>query len=163
MTPLDRAEIFRRVSGCSFLRDSYGISSRWRGGLVGQPWVKGQKGHMFDPTVASRSNFYTSFGCSFPRGSYGISTRWRGGLVSQSWVTWKKGHNLWSDRRIALKFLHVFSDAVFLEVATKSLLGDEEHCSAKLEWREKRVITVVLTVASGSNVYTIFRRLFSLG
>jgi hypothetical protein len=33
---------------------------------------------------------------------------------------------LGSDRWIALKILHEFPDAVFLGVATESLLGDEE-------------------------------------
>jgi hypothetical protein len=38
----------------------------------------------------------------------------------------RKGHNFQSDRWIALNFLQVFPDAVFLVVDVQSLLGDAE-------------------------------------
>jgi len=38
----------------------------------------------------------------------------------------KNGHNFSSDRWIALKYLHEFTDAVFLRVAVESLISDEE-------------------------------------
>ena len=48
-------------------------------------------------------------------------------------VTGQKGHNFWANRWIAFKFLHEFSDAVFLMVALESVLGEEEVLSARLE------------------------------
>jgi hypothetical protein len=50
----------------------------------------------------------------FPCCSYWITTWWRGDLVGHAWVTSQKGYNFWSDRWIALKFLHDFSEVVFL-------------------------------------------------
>jgi len=66
----------------------------------------------------SRSHFLLS--------RYEISTRWRGGLVGQTWVTTQKSYNFWSDCWIALKFLQVFPEAIFLGVAMESLLSDQE-------------------------------------
>jgi hypothetical protein len=54
-------------------------------------------------------------------------------MVGQSFVRGQKGDNVSSHRWIALKYLHEFPDAVFLEVATEPLLGHEEVWSANLE------------------------------
>ena len=47
---------------------------------------------------------------------------------------------------MAFKFLHEFSEAVFVMVALESLLGEEEVWSARLEYRLKRTINFYPTV-----------------
>jgi hypothetical protein len=54
-------------------------------------------------------------------------------MVGQSFVRGKKGDNVSFHRWIALKYLHEFPDAVFLELAMEPLLGPEEVWSANLE------------------------------
>jgi len=54
-------------------------------------------------------------------------------MVGQSFVRGQKGDNVSSYIWIALKFSPEFPHAVFLGVATESLLGDEEVWSANLE------------------------------
>ena len=44
---LDHAKIFTAVSRGSFAWGSYEMATRWRGCLVGQTSVSGQKGHNF--------------------------------------------------------------------------------------------------------------------
>jgi hypothetical protein len=82
-------------------------------------------------------------------------------MVGQSFVRGKKGDNVSSHRWIALKYLHEFPDAVFLEVATEPLLGHEEVWSANLEEAVKRAIMFDPTVGSRSNFHTSFRMQFS--
>jgi len=62
-----------------------------------------------------------------------------------------------------LKFLQGFQEAIFLGVAMKCLLGDEDFRSVKLEYRIKSVITIDPTVGSRSNIYRGFYSLLSLG
>jgi len=50
-------------------------------------------------------------------------------LSSQTGIIAEKGYNFWSDRWIALKVLHYFPVAVFLEVTMESLLVEEEVLS----------------------------------
>jgi hypothetical protein len=47
----------------------------------------------------------------------------------QTRVPVRNGHNFGSDRRIALKFLMEFPDAVFLGVDVESLLGEAKVSS----------------------------------
>jgi hypothetical protein len=82
-------------------------------------------------------------------------------MVGQSFVRGKKGDNVSSHRWIALKYLHEFPDAVFLEVATEPLLGHEEVWSANLEEAVKRAIIFYPAVGSRSNFHMIFRMQFS--
>jgi hypothetical protein len=96
-------------------------------------------------------------------GCYGIATWWRGGLFGRTWVTGQKGHKYWSHSWIPLKCLHDFSKAIFLGVAIKSLLGDEEIWSGTLEKQVKMAIIFYPTIGSRSNIYTSFGRLFALG
>jgi len=88
---------------------------------------------MFDPTVGSHSNFHTSFQMQFSSGNlrnrYSVPRRFGRPILSKG----QKGDNVSSHSWIALTFSHEFPDAVFLGVATESLLGDEEVWSANLE------------------------------
>jgi hypothetical protein len=52
--------------------------------------------------------------------------------VGQNGVTGQNGHNFRSDCWIALKYCHVFPEAVFLGVTVESQLGAEEVYSARL-------------------------------
>jgi hypothetical protein len=47
-------------------------------------------------------------------------------LLRLTRITAQKGINFWSDHWIALKFLEVFPNVVFLRVAMESLLIEEE-------------------------------------
>jgi hypothetical protein len=97
----------------------------------------------FDPTVGSRSNFYTGF-----QRMYSLGKLWNWCLVTrmsgrQPWVSAQKGHNFLSDRWITLIFLQWFQEAIFLGVVTQWLLGDEYVWSVELEYRLKRAITLI--------------------
>jgi hypothetical protein len=46
-------------------------------------------------------------------------------------VTVRKGHNFLSDRRIAIKLLLEFPDALVLGVDEESILGDDEVSSCQ--------------------------------
>jgi hypothetical protein len=50
----------------------------------------------------------------------------------QPWVSTQKGHNFWSDRLIALKFLHGFPETVFRGLDMEWLLGDKDVWSVGL-------------------------------
>jgi hypothetical protein len=74
----------------------------------------------------------------------------------------QKSYKFSFDRLITLKFLHEFSEAVFIGVAMQSLLGDEVVLLAMHEQRLKRAITFYLIVGSRSKFYMIFGRPCSL-
>jgi hypothetical protein len=64
-------------------------------------------------------------------------------VVGRTSVSAQKEHNFWSDRWIALKFLHGFPKAVFRGVDMELLLGDEDVWSVELQYRVKRAINFV--------------------
>jgi len=124
-------------------------------------WLK--RAITFDPTVGSRSNFYRGFQRLFSLDKLlnrCSVTRTSG---REPWVSAQKGHNVWFDRWIAIKFLQVFREAVFIGVAMEWLLRDEDVWSVELEYWLTRAITFDPTVGSRSNFYSGFQRLFSLG
>jgi hypothetical protein len=88
---------------------------------------------MFDLTVGSRSNIYTSFQMQFSSGyllnRYSVPRRFGRPILRKV----QKGDNVSSHSWIALTFSHEFPDAVFLGVATEQHLGNEEVWSANLE------------------------------
>ena len=88
---------------------------------------------MFDPTVGSRLNIYTSFRTQFSSGyllnRYSVPRRFGRPILRKV----QKGDNVSSHSWIALTFSHEFPDAVLLGVATEALRSDEEVWSAKLD------------------------------
>jgi len=71
----------------------------------------------------------------------------------QTWVSAQKGHNILSDRRITLKSLQGFPEAVFPMLDMEWLVGDEDVWWVELEYRLKRAKTFDLTVGLRSNFY----------
>jgi hypothetical protein len=117
----------------------------------------------FDPIVGSRPNFYKGFQRLFSLGKLWNRCSVTRMSSRQSWVSAQKGHNFWSDRRIALKCLQGFPEAVFLRVTMEWLVGDEDVWSPILEYGLKSAITFDPTVGSHLNFYRGFQRQFLLG
>jgi hypothetical protein len=118
-----------------------------------EPEYRLKRARTFDPTIGSRSNFYSGFQRLFSLGKLwnrcGV-TRMSG---LQPWVWAQNGQNILSDRWIAVKFLQGFPDAVFLGVTMEWLMGDGYVLSASNEYRLTRAITFDPTVWSLSKFY----------
>jgi hypothetical protein len=54
-------------------------------------------------------------------------------LSRQTRITAQKSHNFLSNHWIALKVLHEFPEAVFVELSMESLLDEEEVCCTRHE------------------------------
>jgi len=74
-------------------------------------------------------------------------------VVGRTSVSVQMEHNFWSDRWIALKFLHGFPEDVFRGVDMELLLGDEDVWSVELQYRVKRAINFDPTVGLRLNFY----------
>ena len=94
----------------SLLRDEEVLSANLEQGV--------KRAIMFDPTVRSRSNFYTSFQLQFSSGylrnRYSMTRRSGRPYLSNG----SNNPNFGFDRWIAFKILQEFPDAVFLGVPT---------------------------------------------
>ena len=124
------------------------------------------------PTVGSRSNFFHEFPKAFLDGvawkRYDMPmTSGRGHSTDKTRVPGQKVYIYRSDRLIPLKFVSRVSGGCFLWSSVES--GTTHRCRlvgaippTELEYRVKTSVSRDPTVASRSNVFTSFRRLFSM-
>jgi hypothetical protein len=161
--PLDRAQLFTRISSFCFPCLIYGMANRWRARLVVQHWLSAQKGHNFLSDRWITRKFLQGF---LEVVFLGVAIEWL--LDDEDVLSVKLEYGL--KRAITFDPTVGLCSNVYrgskgcFHWASYGIVVQWRGCLVgSLVYRLKRAITFDPIVGSRSNFYRGFQMLFSLG